>query len=784
MAVPIVLHLIAKREPRKVVIPSIRFLTKRFESNRSRLQVRRWWLLALRIAAIALFALALAQPAIDRSLSVTWLTIGLVTAGGVAALILASVALARGQSRSTIYSLATAGIAAFIVAALWGGYTYASGPSARLDNTAPVSIAIVLDNAPTSAWRSGDDDRINRMQDLATWMIARLPPTSRIAIVDRSSQPAIFSLDAASALAKVERLRPLEVTQPIDAKIDAAIRLVRTSELESRHLFLVTDLAAATWRDAVSEQGLASLMDQDPSVSLTLFDLGTFDKPNRSLSIPKLADATPPQGVPVPLSTTVELSAGDGPSSLSITAELQLYQNDPALPVVRDGNVTRPTLRSVDRTSVRVAAGGRSELLLTIPPLDVGTHHGLIRLTGDDALGLDDQRYFTLRVLPPTTILLVCDDEDEARVISLAMSDEFVVERIDAADLPVVRLEDYPATMIIDPPSSLLADELLAEYVSGGGNLFVCLGPSCDVTPPVTTPVSVTSPIPTLIRRWRSPLPGTFLDVVAPAHPLLSPFSEITPAPAWSDFRIQQHWQVGATADDSVLMRYAGTDHPALTERILKNDNDAIGRVLTLTTPLPALAPGTRQWNELFSASEPWPAFLLVRQIAEHLTDRGSSQSMSRVGQPQVVRLSDDLSTSEPRRVQLFSPGDVAPVPLNVPQGSDRVVVTEVARSGTYWLRGAGNFAGFSANLPDDATQLQRIERSDLDKVFGPDTYRFAKDREEVEVAESDSKNRVLLHSPAMLLALIVFLLEQVLGNRFYRSPARENVSTRSGAAV
>ena len=66
VAVPIVLHLIARREPRKVVFPSVRFLTKRFDSNRSRLQVRRWWLLALRIAALVALALALARPAASR----------------------------------------------------------------------------------------------------------------------------------------------------------------------------------------------------------------------------------------------------------------------------------------------------------------------------------------------------------------------------------------------------------------------------------------------------------------------------------------------------------------------------------------------------------------------------------------------------------------------------------------------------------------------------------------------------------------------------------------------
>ena len=92
-AIPVVLHLIARQEPRKVVFPSVQFLTKRFESNRSRLRVRRWWLLALRILAVGLLAIALARPAIHQSLSITWLTIGLIEALGAVLLVMASVAL-------------------------------------------------------------------------------------------------------------------------------------------------------------------------------------------------------------------------------------------------------------------------------------------------------------------------------------------------------------------------------------------------------------------------------------------------------------------------------------------------------------------------------------------------------------------------------------------------------------------------------------------------------------------------------------------------------------------
>ncbi len=100
------------------------------------------------------------------------------------------------------------------------------------------------------------------------------------------------------------------------------------------------------------------------------------------------------------------------------------------------------------------------------------------------------------------------------------------------------------------------------------------------------------------------------------------------------------------------------------------------------------------------------------------------------------------------------------------------MTASDVSRAGTYWLRGAALGAGFSANLPSDAIQLGRIDSSQLDQIFGPDQYSFATNREGIEFAESKATQRVSLYSPAMLLALLVFVLEQILGNRFYRSRA------------
>ncbi|MGB7346620.1 MAG: BatA domain-containing protein [Pirellulaceae bacterium] len=794
IAVPIVLHLVARREPKKVVFPSIRFLTKKYESNRSKLQVRRWWLLALRIAALALLALALARPAIHQALSLTWLTIGITALVGVALLVMATLALSRRQSKSLTYGLTAAALVTLLAAIGWGAYTTASGQRPPIDNTSPAAIAIVLDNAPTSTWQTADDNRLDRIKDVSRWMISRLPPTSRIAIVDRSSVPATFALDASSAISKIDQLQSIQITQPIANRIDAAVRLVRTSELDNRQLLVITDLAESTWNETLVDPQLATTIAESPVVPVTLFDLGEFNAPNRSLSVPRLQDATPPSGVSVNVSTTLTLSGDATSQPQSVTAELLLFKNDPTLPVVRNGKVRYPTLSSVDRKNVQIAPGESREFILTIPPLTTGVHHGTIRLIGDDALALDDTRYFSLDVPQSSHLLLVSDDPEQADVIAGVISApllpdapnaEYQIERIGFNDLPAVRMGDFDGVFLLDPPSATLRDDMLSQYTRQGGSIFVSLGPAAGAQP-----IRVDD-LPVLLRPWRVPEPFTFLNVVQSSHSILAELNEIPGGIAWSDFRVEQYWQTETDDTDRVLMRFAGTKHPALIERLVASPNiDADkpssppGRWVIMTTPIPDLGVPATQWNDLFG-SDSWPSFLLVRFIAEYITGRHSNSLMPTVGQPQLVTLSKPANEeSETMRLQLFPPGETLPVPIDVASSSSDVVIADVSSSGTYWLRGASDGAGFSANLPSDRTGTERIDATSIDDWFGPGAYQIATNRDEVELAEVASSQSVSIRSPLMLLALAVFLLELILGNRFYRSSRNASPSAGQGVAA
>ena len=67
IALPIVLHLIMRRETKLLKFPALRFVQQRRMLNQHRLRFRHLLLLALRCAIIALLALALARPTLRGS---------------------------------------------------------------------------------------------------------------------------------------------------------------------------------------------------------------------------------------------------------------------------------------------------------------------------------------------------------------------------------------------------------------------------------------------------------------------------------------------------------------------------------------------------------------------------------------------------------------------------------------------------------------------------------------------------------------------------------------------
>ena len=803
VAIPIALHLLARKEPRQVVFPSLRLLKQNFETNRSKVRVRRWWLLALRMAAVATVAIALARPAIVGALSLTWTTIGIIAGLGIALLAMATVAASKSKPKHLVWSLLGAALIPLIAALLWGGYTLASGQRPKIDQSSPVALAIVFDNPPISGWTDVDQNRIDEMREVGTRLIQAVNPQSRLAVLDRSTTPAAFSLDLAGAMSKCNQITALEVVAPLESRLEAAARLLATSEITSRQLVLVSGLNQSSFSER--PHSIEPLLTE-LGVVFTLWDLGALQGTNRSVAIATLSDLSPSPKTLVKVATTLSLdAAARSPNSepVTATAECVLYPRSPSLPVVRDGVIVRPQANPVDRVSVTLSDQQSVQVNLSLPPLEPGLHHGAVRLVGTDALAIDDACYFTVSVLPPSRVLLIGDQIEEAaeiqRVITATTdeneeSSQFDVQRIGYDDLPAARISDFDGVMMLNPPADVLNDPAVLRFMQTGGDVFVCAGPALG-----TGPVKV-DPFPEFVRAWRATDPGAFLEISAPSHPILKTLATVPDGVPFPDFRIRQYWQVNAEGPWQSLMQYAGTGHAALLECTLPKQegpsdetSTQSGRLVVLTTPIPELADQKRAWNELFLQDSPWPAFLLVRDVARYITRRSVDDWTSLTGSPVAITIERPGNTDDEtqrHRLQWFPPVATTPIPIEVPPGDSqsssvadriRLPIGRPSHSGVHWVRGERPGLGFTVNARRDDLIVQRVDASFLATRFGEDSVRMISAIEDMDWTAGTGPSTVSLWSPIMLVALVVFLLEQVLSNRFYGNPASLASSGRSG---
>jgi len=186
VVVPIVLHLVMRRRPRHVEFPALQLVRQRHETNRRRIRLRHLILLALRVAAIALLAAALARPSLR--------------------------------------------------------FTGSLG-----SREAPVAAALVFDAAPRMEYRQANQTRLDAARELGQWLLRQLPDESQIAILDTQQGPAAFQVDRSAAARRIEQLAPAANSQSLPAVLDEAIRLLGESDLTRKEIYVFTDLSSAAW---------------------------------------------------------------------------------------------------------------------------------------------------------------------------------------------------------------------------------------------------------------------------------------------------------------------------------------------------------------------------------------------------------------------------------------------------------------------------------------------------------------------------------------------------------
>ncbi|MEZ6091952.1 MAG: BatA domain-containing protein [Pirellulaceae bacterium] len=758
-AIPVVVHLLGRREPKRLEFPALRFLTQRIESNRRRLRIRHWALLVLRMIAIAAFALALAQPHIASSAIGTWLSIGLLLLLGICLAGLAAWAFAAEKTRGLYLSLAALAIMLLLGGTLWGMVVALRHDRPVVQTQSPSAVAVVVDNSIRMGYENDQSPRMEDARQWAQWLIDHYPPTSTFVILDRSPRPAIAAIDVSAAKRTIRRLSATQVVQPLESQIQAAATLIAESPLENQILYVITDRTAASW-------SAEPRIDLPPSVQLKLIDVGSESHWNLALGDPQIASESISKGIPSTVQVPV-VAEGDVPAG-EITVELALYERDPSLPVQRDGQTIYPELRVMDRQQIGVDRGVRSEVRLSLPPLEPGVHHAQVRMLFSDPLPIDNTRYVTVMVDQPPRALLVADNPNERRVIEQALalpgisgsgSVDFQVDGAAYPQLATMDLTGYNAVGLLDPPPlSDSQQSVLSDWIKQGGKLMVSLGPAWEE-------VDSNSKLHDLligraVRQWRVPPPGRFIDPRSEGHPALRPFAAVQDAVPWQLYPVSRYWQMQRQDNDLVVAGYSGTPHACLIDRPIGD-----GRMMLLTTPIPGVDGAGRRWNELFSTSEEyWPAFLLVRGIFDYLTDRDPGTLNVLVGQPVGLEAADNPVT----RYQLFN---AQTTPVVVESSGSRITPGPPMLAGNYWLRSPAGTIGYSANVRLSDSVMQRIDPDELTGILGGDRYQLITQREQMDWSETTGSAAQPFYAQMMLLVCSIFVLEQLLSNRFYASP-------------
>jgi hypothetical protein len=708
VGVPIVLHLIMRREAKQIQFPALRFVERRRTLNQHRLRLRHLLLLALRCAIIVLLAMALARPTL------------------------------RG-----------------------------SGAAGK--EGAPVATVLVFDNSLRMQYQHENRSRLEHAQELALWLVGQLPADAPVTVIDRAGRQRGQDLDRDAAELRIERLElSTAVRSPDEPLRDAADWLEQKKDYRGE-IYVFTDLAAESWSDSTLES-FAKRIDELPGASLYLIDVGVQQAQNLELaplrlSQQKLGPGGALQiGTQVVRTTAAEPQASDGGFAAGVgDVVVEVYLGNGSAEAEKRG-----------QQAVSPAQGVPMPVEFSLSGLELGTHQGIVRIVGGDALPCDDVRYFTVEVRPASRVLLVGESSDDAVFLREALAPttaagplaiNFVCEDALFSQLGELDLAKFDAVCLLDPPPLPPANwQLLNHFVSGGGGLGVFLGRRAQ-----SEEMNIAEPqqlLPARLR-WRS-RESTSVRPVAVEHPALAELREFADVAPWSEFPVFQYWELEAGAEEAYVVAPFANGKPFLVERRVGR-----GRVLLTTTSISDPA-HNEPWNLLATGTDPWPFLALANGIARHLCGVNEERLNYQAGQTAVLALPAGHQITS-YVLQMPENGGTARASalrqsLAPGQSDLSIATTEVL--GNYRVQAGGREGGldrgFSVNVGPEMSRLERTTVGRIADVLGPDRVRAARTRDEVEVRIGQGRIGNELFPVLILLVAAALAAELLLANRFY----------------
>ena len=768
---PVLLHLLGRREPKRVTFPALRFVRQTAVQTHRGWSIKRFLLLAMRILLVLLVALVFASPRVHSAMLATYLSIGLLVVLASLATATALLSIAARHPRSIWIGISSLAIGLWGAVTLWGGFALTQSSAAPTQaSVGPICAAIVIDTSPAMDYRFANISRLELAKETARWLMDRLPADSQIAIVTSVNGQRLHQ-GRISANRQLENIKVDGRVIDLPSCIRTAVEIVRNAKLERREVYVLTDMSANAWRDGANA-GVRELLDpkrSDPAVLVQVVDLGALKRENWSLGQLKLSQEVLAPGSSVSLTAAV-VASDDAPAT-QIAVELLVEQRDQRLPVIRNGEMVVPPAIVKDRQNLDVLDGGASVVRFTLHDLVEGTTHAWLRLSRVDPLAIDNELAFTVEAVPQGKVLVLGNEDNQGKNKGLLAAkiidpDLRTVDLQTYAQLSSANLSGYDAMVMVDPSN---VNEAMVERVNvaveDGCGLMIIMGPAVtDAAAWNGSPLSKLLPGKVSLQ-WRRPITDRtiYFENLRSNHPLWSIFDQTGPSIPWNRYPVFKYWVFDSLgAETSVILRYTLSNHPALMEQSRR-----AGKILTMTTPMTDVDSLEQPpWNRLFAADDAWPNFGLLTGAVRYLSGSGDSRRNVAVGAPVVMENPHDRY---PNRYDLFTPnGEVVRIQSNL----NTIQYPYANELGTYRMRSGqvdkSGIRGFSTHLDDQTINLKRIDAELLDNTLGKSQYFMARERDALQSSIGQARfGREL--SPFLLCVLVLLAIaEQAMSYRFY----------------
>jgi hypothetical protein len=265
VGIPVVLHLIMRQQPKRLIFPAFRFLQLRQKTNQRKLRIRHIVLLVLRMLLIAVMCLALARPKLfsDR--------FGFL-----------------GDERAAI-------------------------------------VVLVIDTSPSMDYTSGGETRLAEAKTRAGELLDEIGESSRVAVLDTGDPIPEWAMSRSSAQERIDNLVIRPGNRPIADALDVAFRMFTSDgfqepgdETKPRFVYVFSDRTPASW-DGNRVGDLKARRDRlpDPKPRLVYVDVGVEQPSDLAVAEIEVKPQAVSANRPVVLRVTVQATGPGGEADVS-----------------------------------------------------------------------------------------------------------------------------------------------------------------------------------------------------------------------------------------------------------------------------------------------------------------------------------------------------------------------------------------------------------------------------------------------------------------------------------